>query len=330
MRVAISDNFKPGQPIVFPNDPVPLEDIDTLFSVEVFEASSLTPKPFTAVRFSWRISASANNNDPLDFEFRVVEVAGRFLREILFHDIDLIDNGDWALPRSADIQILGRRRIGGQWTRLGPVISLTLDDADCRTQIVDRLLLDAILLSQFQNEVLSDPRLRLRREYRLADPGRPDLGYEEITLEPRASWPGGFIRYEFPLEIVLENFFNMDLDLSLEIRLRVANTGSESILEVEAAMDSDADFSTFEDIASLGSATIIARTVDKMMPLVLDARQRDVEEGVATALLGLVRQSERLLSIDISSGDFGQVVMRLCPPPERPVLVDVIHDPVFI
>lgn len=330
MRISINDTFNPGQPIFFPTDPFPLEDIDTLFSVDLFQASTITPKPFNAVRFSWRISTSrTNNNAPDDFEFRVVEVAGRFLREILFHDIELIDDGDWVLPRTADIQILGRRKVRGSWTRLGPVVSLTVDDADCRTQVVDRLLLDPILLGRFQDEVLSDPRLRLRRETRPRDPNLPQLGYEEITLEPRSSWPGGVIRYDFPLEVVLNNFFNMDLDLSLEIRLRVANKATESILEVEAKMDSDADFSTFEDIVSLGSATVVARTVDRMMPLVLDARKRDVEEGVATALLGLVRQSERLLSVDISSGDFGQVIMQLCPPPEQPV-VDEDREPVFI
>jgi hypothetical protein len=186
-------------------------------------------------------------------------------------------------------------------------------------------ILDAVLFSRFNRITTQNAELRLRR---VVDPdtppGQPPTG--TIELQPESEWTRESANYYFPLEILISTFPDASLDLHLSVFFNVRHETGDSELEVRVTHESDADFTAFEDVITLGNAAAVARTLDKVLPLVFECERGHIEAAILQSILGLggVRdalQSNRLLAARLIVDDdprTNRLALVFCPLPGRP------------
>lgn len=131
----------------------------------------------------------------------------------------------------------------------------------------------------------------MRQETLPVDPQNPNVPPQTIELKPESDWTVERIRYKFPLEIILENFFNADLDVYMEIRFMIQHEETGTTLDVDVTFDVDANFETGEHVLSFltpfsGAATLaISKTLNNVLPMVLDCRKTNIEANIGNHLI---------------------------------------------
>lgn len=320
MRIRIPTG-RPGSGGVFdPIDPPPLLDIDDLFTLDKLAASKTTFTPFEEIEITWAISPKDSETSFDDFAFSLVTQDGD-----LVNPIGPSGSHRFNPQKNTLVRVRGRKLGGAKPTTLGSGLALSADESGCTTVDILQAVFDAILFDRFNRITAANAELRLRR---VPDPDTPpgQLPTGTIELQPESEWTRESADYYFPLEIVINNFPNANLDLHLSIFFNVHHESGDSEFEVRVTHKSDTDFSAFEDVITLGSAAVVSRTLDKVLPLVFECERRHIEPAILQSILGLggVRdalEANRLLAARIIPGEDAfttTLTLVFCPFPGAP------------
>ena len=278
MRISVSADTLSGNGLLTPIDPPPPLDIDDLFDLVIFRTSKTTFKPFEEINVEWSIRAKDSNTEFDDFLFSLVATD-----TVLADDIDASGRFTFAPHKNTLLKIRGRHRTRGGINTLEHGIALTVDESDCLVREFLRDVLDGAVNTTLTGLTSQTPELRLRGEV-------------------VSTWKLGSIEYHFPLELVLNNFFNGDLDVDIDLTFDVHHDGSESELEVTIDHSSDVNFHWLEDALSLGSTAIIAATADRMVPLILECELRQQEIQIIRVFMAFLQRdldTHRLLDVRV-------------------------------
>lgn len=315
MRIRISTGGLSGG-VLAPIDPPPPIDINDLFDLEFLTASKTTFKPFEEIEIEWSITSKDPDNVFSEHVFSIMATEG-----VLANDVGPTGSITFTPLKNTLVRVQGRKRSGGNKSTLGTGLALAVDESNCQFVEILQTTFDALVFAELDKITTNNAEIRLRR---VPDPdsiGPTGVPTATIELQPVATWTTESINYYFPLEIDLENFFNADLDVSLEIQFQVDNDQSGFDLDVTIDHDSDVDFSAFEDVVSLGHSATVAKTLDKVLPLLFDCTTTQMERDVLRAILqhpGVARgieDNKRLLAFRIVPlGNFTHLSIVLCDP----------------
>lgn len=305
-----------GGVVVDPIDPL---DPNELFELVVLTASTTDPVPFQPVEVTWRIQPARDDLDPADYVFSLVSPNG------IAHARDIGRSGTHTLEfhATALVMVAVRHRGGGDLGRLRPNLQIRIDESGCTVRPIDALILDALVSAAVADLTAGSPELRLRG-------GKP----------VKATWTPGRVRYDLPLEVVINNFFNADLDVRLDLRFVVTHDGPDTELEVDVRHDSDLDFHWLEDVLSLGSSSVVAKTANRLIPIIMACESRHIERDVLRQLLAFLAGdlanlrllAARVFGDDHSGGPRLEFILCPPPPPDGPgrVLTDVVVTDVVL
>lgn len=313
MRISIDHGRRlDGGLVIGGIDPPPPVDVNELFRLTQFEAAKTTIAPFENVAVSWSIEP-VDGTDPDDYAFDLVSPNG------VVHALDIPLQGAYSHEghKTMLLMIAVRRRGRERLGLLDPTLQVQVDESDCLVRTIPAFLVDALVDAEVDALTGATPELRLRS-------GR--------SVE--STWNFFRIGYDLPLEVVIDGFFNADLDVDLEFRFQVTHNGERTDLDVTVGHDTDVDFSTLEDILSLGSGPVIAATAERILPLVLACEARQIEAQVARHLLDFIEpdlDDHRLLAVRVYPDDHAggpRLELILCPFPLRTDGIDLIDSSV--
>jgi len=251
-------------------DPPISIDISSLFELVVFTTSTNSAPPFTEITLNWEIQSIDRMTRIEDYAFRL----NAFQHEQL-NSIQAEDSTTFTLVSNTRITISGRKKGGGAWSFFDQALIISLDASNC--EIINHYgpFIDDAIFNQLETLLSTTKELRFRRETLPADP--------DWTIER--------IRYKFPLEIVIDNFFNADLDVQMDIRFSMEHGANNSILNIDTEFDVDASFDTGEIILGslipgMGASTLaISKTLNEVLPMVFDCKKAEIEAEIGRQVL---------------------------------------------
>ncbi|MBW9207544.1 hypothetical protein KV097_16520 [Mumia sp. zg.B17] len=325
MRISISAGLSVSPQDIFPGDElppvdVPPVDINDFFELRTFSTSSTTFEPFERLSAEWSIVERSENVLASDYNFSLVGSEG-----IIHDDISASGVVSFALHSNTLLRIQGRRRGGGMAATVGQGIGLTVDESDCRILEVPSQILNGVV-EHGMSGLVSDAASIRRRTYVV--PGTLQVAEREVV----STWQLGSIRYDFPLALVLNNMFDGDLDVSLTARFAVDHEDEESYLEVDVAHSSHVDFAAAEDILSFGNTSSVARTANRLMPMILDFVAERIEGQAIQAFFAVLaatslRETHRLVAVRVVPlENFSYLAIVMCPRREGPDLGSPDND----
>lgn len=273
-----------------------------LFNLEVFEASVNPAPPMMNNNISWRITVIDQTTAIGNYEFRL-NAFGHILNEAIDPEgsIDIFQ-------KSATLATISvrRRNTGESWRAFGESLRIGFDETGCETIENWGPFLEDAVIQSFQTRLSGIAALRFK-----------------AGSETKVDWTAQRIRFKFPLEVVLNNFFNADFMLEMEIRFKVDPRPNGSVISAEVEFESNVNFHWLEDVGSGGSAPIIAFTLNKFMPTLLDCMKGEVEASILEAILD-DRVGQAIAQLP--GGDVFQI--RIVPDPnDRNNIVNVIVCP---
>lgn len=275
-------------------------DIAEFFQLDSLTLSKSTVVPFEEVTVSWAISAKRSDIQPTDFGFTLYGPDENVLDHLGLSGSTIVR------PRASSFLYLRGHKTGSASSPLGSPQILTVDQSSCQTVEIPKDFFDAAVNARLPQLSRSGSQIRLRNN----DP-------------VVSSWTAYSVRYVLPLKIVINNFFDADLDVVLTIAFRLSHTEASSDLDVSITDKTDVDFSTIEDILSLGSSSLIAKLIEKIVPLILACPIQLMEAAVLREILSYpaVRQAlnegKRLLDVrPVAMAGFEHLAITLCGLPE--------------
>jgi hypothetical protein len=309
MRIRVHGGLSGSADDIFPGGELPPFDINDFFELEEFRTSSTTFEPFQTLTATWSIVERSAAVSASNYIFSLISSAG-----VLQDDIGRSGVVNFAPYSNTLLRVQGRRRGGGTGVTIGQGIALMVDESNCRTLEIPSIIVDGIIKRAMSQLVSDGASIRLRR---YLVPGTYQVAEREVT----STWQVGSIRYDLPLTLVLNNMFDGDLDVSLTARFAVDHEGDQSYLEVNISHSSNVDFSAAEDIFSLGNTSSVARTANRLLPLVLNCVVEHIEGEAIQAYFAVLaatnlRETHRLLAVRVVPLDnFSYLAIVLCPRP---------------
>lgn len=288
MRVNIS-KLRPGSDLLRSNNllnsagsNLPSADINKQLILERFSVSSTTPRPFEDFEVEWLVSPVTANVNLANYQFRI-----KTSTDILAQDISRQGQATIAIHKRTLLTVQARKGLG-TWKNLGDSIAMRIDDSNCEEKDIPGAWLDVSIANQLTAGLANISILRLRS-------GK--------QIEP--IWQNRYVEYKVPLEIVLPNFFNGDLDITWKLFFSIDyDDNSDCHLNVSITSSENADFASWQDFLSLGHTATIAATVERLLPAILKPVIAKAERAVVDELcffLGSTQyfDTHHMLSVDI-------------------------------
>ena len=200
-----------------------------------------------------------------------------------------------------------------------------MDLSSCITVGLSDSIVDSIIASEVLELVDSIDELGFQQ---VLVPGAT-FPFSEDDFEERAivsTWSPGVIEYYLPLRLIIPKFFDADWDVHAELRFTMEHSEEDSELNVDIDHRSDVRFDVVEHVLTLGSATVVQKTADKLLPLVLDCELRSVERAIARQLIGFYQTrltTHRLYSVRVVGEQPGltpNLEFTFCPSRPLPVV----------
>jgi len=287
MRVNLSNNLsnslRRGFNVIGPVTPLPPSvSINERLSLDQFTVSDVTPAPFEEFDVAWAVSARAGNVDIADYQFRL-----KTHYEVLDHALAAQGTKSMAIHAQTLLSLQAKPIGSGGWNTLGQAISMHLDDATCVFREFPGSTMDDLFTTQVEQNLAATPELRLSR------------------AGVQSTWHTTHVEYRIPMTIVLDNYFNGDLDVVWKVYFDVEyDSNQDCQLDVSIFSAEGANFSWYEDILSLGSSAVIAETIERLMPAIMRCIVRDAERAIAAGLcayldVGNFLDDHRLLSVRV-------------------------------
>jgi hypothetical protein len=325
MRVHINNSRIDGGGDVFiPVDPVQPLDLNDSFELERFTVDENPAKPFAKVEVGWRIVPKNGNANFDDYDFQLI--GPPYLIEEITPS-----QGEYKFPvlKATTLQIRGRKS-QGPWQSLGNHIDLQIDKSECINASVP---LSVINVKVFEGvgEFLSDTAELRYRSSLVTNPENPAGPKIRVKRKPRFQWTYQALKYSFPFEIVIPDYFNIDLDIEAEIRFSLTHNADGADLDVTLEF-TKIQVNTQDIIDNiihpLGPLSV-GKAIEKLLPLVVECRREPIERAVINGLLSFwsipLGDDGQFFTITIDPGDgevTGYLIADICAPePEEPVFV---------
>jgi hypothetical protein len=244
--------------------------MDEFFILELFSSSKTSVRPFEEIEITWSIKTVDENLDFDDFRF-VLEVNSD--GKAILDNLEGAGSYKYIVHSNIRFSIKVFHRSQGLKGYLTKSLTISVDSSNAIIKEIPQILIDPIvdnLVSQLLNE---QPTLRKRNKDNLIE----------------SSWSTKSITFHLPLDIVLNNFHNGDLDIKIETKFSVDFNGSDPILDVTLSINHlDADFSTFEDVTSFGNSATIAAVIEELVPYILINNLRNIERSIIELIGDLI------------------------------------------
>ncbi|MEO0983573.1 MAG: hypothetical protein AAFX03_13085 [Pseudomonadota bacterium] len=278
--------------------PIDRTNINDFFQLDRFEVAPLDPEPFDTVRIEWAISPLSASVDVSDFTFDLLGL-GNEARE----NIPLTGSAIYRPVMSSGVRINGRRS-GGARSPLGDIKLVQLNKSNCLRLEFPTEIFDSVLSDELDALQADFPELRQRG------------AFESVV-------GSDFIQYRIPLKLVIDGFFDADLNVEIRARVLLAHFEDRAEMDLVLSQSSDAIFSTAEDIFSFGQTGKVEKLIERIVPLLLRPKLRDIERSALAMLFEIpsVRQAResgmRLLNFEFFSLPAGDsFAITFCPAPE--------------
>lgn len=244
--------------------PLPEFDINSILKIERFTVSNSRPFPFENFEVDWLVTAAKNDINIADYQFRI-----KSHYDILADNIGNQGQISISIYNQTLLRVQASFIGSYKWYTLGNPITMPIDVSNCEEKDFPGVLLDDSLSDTTIAELENIPALRLRS-----------------GKEVEATWHNQYIEYKIPLEIVLNNFFNGDLDITWKVYFRIDyDSNSDCNLEVFISSNEDANFHWLEDLTTLGHTATIAATIERLMPTIMQPIISRAELAIANGLL---------------------------------------------
>lgn len=168
MRIRVNSSSTGGGEVLVPGDPVPPVDLEDLFVVDTFETDETEAPPFTTVKVNWKIEPKDVETRFEDFEFRLIAPPQFVVSEITADGAHA-----FTLLRTTSLRLQGRRN-GSPWMLLGPSITVSVDESNCRLIHLHGNGIDAEVFAELEKVTSDTAELRLRSVSLSTDPEDPD------------------------------------------------------------------------------------------------------------------------------------------------------------
>ena len=299
-------------------------DINDLFELETFELSVNQVRPFEPVTIRWSIILKDNSINMADYRFRLKIVgSSKTLEDDMRSSGSIVHHPIKQVLYRVTAEVRGR----GSGNTLGEMLMIQVDDSNCTSVFLPKDIFHNFANSEFEKIINDIKELKRRKVVVSVNPPQTKDAEIETTFVSNTDT----IKLFFPFEIDINNFFNADFDVNLDILVDVDHEELESFLDVNIHISSEVDFDTFEDIVSLGHSSTVARTANKILPMVMECRKAGIERAILNGLMSYLSlvsdlENNRLLNVNVEDD---QIIFVLCPSPigillpvERPVLVN--------
>jgi hypothetical protein len=298
MRINISNkinSFKVGDPRVFdPVGPRP-PGINSLLDVQQFEASRTLVAPFEDFTLNWVIVAKQPDVVVENYDIRLsFDPYGNSTLSQTFEATDTVQTSIWQDRR---LTLQAKLKTENNWRSLNPPVQMQIDQSECLALELPVSLLLQQMATELDDAISSI--LVLRRKGDLTYSNRID------HLEIKA-----------PLEIVLNNFFNGDFDITFRLSMRAdIASNNDCNLSVELDSSQNANFHWLEDILSGGVSATIAKTVERLVPYILapilTQAERAILEGFCVFIdIGNLLDTHTLFDVNLQTP--GKITFVLC------------------
>ncbi|MCP3973005.1 MAG: hypothetical protein GY926_01785 [bacterium] len=299
MQIGIDhSNEAQGGLIATPVDPYPPNEFESRYRLNYFEASADEVPPFTPIEITWSIDPVGSSIDPNDLAVWLTSPHG----VVHARDLPLEGCTTYRPTKTALLFLQLRTRQGRHIGTFDERRQIRTDETECIRVGIAASLVGSIAEQRIRQLDQASQMLRVR-------------GDDAIS----ASWDWFRVTFNIPLEVVINDFFNADLDVSLTLQIGVRHTGDTTELDVTVRHESKLDFSLAEDILSLGSSGIVAKTANHLLPLIIGCEARALERDIARQLVAVIEgrlTGRRLQDARIHpDGDPGgpRIELVLCP-----------------
>ncbi|SMO72782.1 hypothetical protein [Fodinibius sediminis] len=292
MKIKLDPNLIRDDGVILPPPTIP--DLREVLEVAEFEVSKSTVSPCEEIQANWEIRAKQNNVNLSDFQFRL-----RVHYANINNDIPARGSEDFSVFKDTSLSLLARRlNSGNLWSPIGEPRQIAVEGEN-QIRDISQSVIDSLAFRQMNKEINGIRYLRFRSDI-------------------ESTWHNNRIEYKLPLEIVINNFFNGDLDITLELYIRAElDDDNETSLEVRIESDENANFHWLEDIISLGHSATVAKTIEKLLPVIMGYVTRDAEriflQEIRKYLTKDYLDDRRLMEVRITpSGNLGYIQFLFC------------------
>lgn len=275
--------------------PPTIPDLRDILEIAEFQVSKSTVTPCEEIKANWEIRAKQNNVNTNEYQFRL-----RVHYADINNDIPAMGTEKFSVYKDTFLSLMARKlNSGNLWSPIGEPLQLTVDGEN-QIREIPQTLLDSLAFNQINNQIDGIKYLRFRSDI-------------------ESTWFNNRIEYKLPLEIVIDNFFNGDLDITLKLYIRAElEEDNETSLEVRIESDENANFHWLEDVISLGHSATVAKTIEKLLPVIMGYVTRDAERVVLQQIqsflnIGGFLDDRRLMEVRIiPSGNLGYIQFLFC------------------
>ncbi|SHE57766.1 hypothetical protein SAMN05443144_10276 [Fodinibius roseus] len=293
MKIKLNPNLNQDDGIVI--SPPTIPDLRDKLEVAEFQISKSTVAPCEEIQANWGIQAKQNNVTLSDYQFRL-----RVHYADINNDIPARGSENFSVYKDTFLSLMAKHvNSGNIWSPIGEPLQITTEGEN-KIREIPQSLLDNLAFNQINDQIDGIQYLRFRSEI-------------------ESTWFNNRIEYKLPLEIVINNFFNGDLDITLKLYIRAElDEDNETSLEVSITSDENANFHWLEDIISLGHSATVAKTIEKLLPVIMGYVTRDAERAVLQQVqsflnIGGFLDDRRLMEVRIiPSGNLGYIQFIFC------------------
>lgn len=251
-------------PVTFP----PLLNLDELFELDIFQTSTTDVLPFQDVEVEWSIKP-LNDSSLDDYKFTLTANGVAIGAEA----IGIRANGSLLFTpyKKTTLRISAIRLSDKTTGTFSKEILIDINCGNCKHPYISVYTLDEAIMKLGTDKLssFSGGGLSIRRRKKIiASPEYPNQ-YTSVEMDIEPHWKPLSIEYCFPLELVLDGFFNADLDLYLEFQIKVIHEGQKTDWELAVNISANIKFDTIENILSLSVTNKVAKAVNNLLPYLL-------------------------------------------------------------
>ncbi len=266
------DTFAPGGKL----------QVNDYFDLVVFELSEPEVTPAEPVTVSWEIQPKRDDINLSDFSFSLFGPGANELK-----NLDLSGSTD-VLPLDTSFLYIKGRKIGSQTSPLGNPLQILVNKDECTIGYIPAEIIDLQFEEELDALLATFPEIKRR--------GSAPL---------KAEWTPYDFRYDVPLKLVINNFFDADIDLSLMVTFSVDNSQEDTEFDVTVTPGINAKYSWAEKFFSFGAASEIEALVERLFPLIFRSQAQEVER--------LIRDQILSLGGVVAALEAGQTLLRVRP-----------------
>lgn len=293
MKIKISPELSSDRVII--DVPPVIPDLSDKIEVIKFQIPNTSISPCEEVQVEWTIRAKKDNINLDDYQFRL-----RVGYAEINSDISAEGSESFSVYKDTTLSLSARNKESdAPWSPIGNPLPIYIDGENEKKQI-PQILFDALAFEHINREISG-------------------IKHIEFRSDIKSNWTYNYIEYTLPLELKIPNFFNGNLDIKLRLFIKTEfDSGGDTSLEVSIESSENLKFDIVEDIFSFGHTSTIEKTVEKLLPIIMNFITSNAEKVIIRQLLNFLNidnylEDRRLMEVNIiPGGEFGHIQFLFC------------------